>query len=294
LYLIYFVKTKGGVLFSPTAIRNNFNPLFIANNAAGGFYSILFSLLFAFYTNNKKKQYVFFMLCCILFLWGTASRGSMLGVICGFGCYVLYKKGRSKLIYLMIGAIIIIQAIIIYNTYPYYKTYLLNNMKNQLTIDFSIESTKEANVYLRAVEMWPRAVFVFANSPIFGSGFGAVNDKPFDFSGISGFISIHNHGNKIFDSSHAHHSFLHILAEEGIVGLSLFLLFWINLYKYIISKKRHYSNIIRVFLIIAFFNLTFMSFTEHRITTPSNALPFILILVLALIYDNSQTKHISK
>jgi O-antigen ligase len=166
--------------------------------------------------------------------------------------------------------------------------------RGRLKDDFSIENTKEANIFIRAYEIWPRAMFVFLNSPIFGTGFGSVNDKPFKFSTYKGFISFNNSDNKIFNDSHAHHSFLHILAEEGIIGLSLFLLFWIGLFKHIVSRKRKFPDTVRVFLIIAFFNLTIMSFTEHRITTPSNVLPFVLILVLALMYDNSQnrkTKH---
>jgi O-antigen ligase len=157
--------------------------------------------------------------------------------------------------------------------------------------DFNIIGTKENNIYLRALENWPRCLYAFLHAPVFGAGFGSVNDIPIKFEDKFSSINFNNNSTKIFNNRHGHHSYLHILAEEGIVGLSLFLLFWINLFKYIVSEKRKFPHFIYVFLILSFFNLTIMSFTEHRITTPSNAFPFILILVLALMYDRSYKIH---
>jgi hypothetical protein len=117
LYIGYFVTSKGGVLFAPASggnASNIFNPLFIANNAAGGFYSILFSVALSFYLNKKKKIYLVFMVFSILFLWGTVSRGSMLGLFCGSFCYYLYIKRKMRYLYIIIGTIILTQTIIIY------------------------------------------------------------------------------------------------------------------------------------------------------------------------------------
>jgi O-antigen ligase len=279
------------VLFSPTTdghSNNIFNPLFKANNAGGGFYSILFSLALAFYLVTKRKVYILVGICFLLFLWGTASRGSMMGAIAGILCYFLYQNGRKQIIYLMFGAVILTQTLILYHTYSYYAEYALHDSVPQLNNDFEMESGKEKNVYIRAYSCWPRALYLFFKSPLWGTGFGSFND---DSAIISTgdipekFVNIT--GDKVFNSAHAHHSFLHFLAEEGVMGLGIFLLFWRHLFTYIVSKQRKYSESIRIFLIMAFFNLTFMSFTEHRITTPSNAFPFVLPLVLALMYDNA-------
>jgi O-antigen ligase len=225
-----------------------------------------------------------------LFLCSTASRGSILGIIAGIISYFFYVKRKTFYIYLSVIIVILVQSIILYYTYPYYRDNLqINTDINLLKKDFDITSTKQNNIYLRAYENWPRCLFAFTHSPILGAGFGSVNDIPFHFDKHS--VNPFNNGDKIFNNIHGHHSYLHILAEEGVIGLTLFLLFWLNLFKYITSPKRMFPNFVRIFLIISFFNLVFMSFTEHRITTPSNVFPFVLILVLALMYDNSQNRN---
>jgi O-antigen ligase len=217
----------------------------------------------------------------------------MLGAIAGLLGYFFYIKGKKIWIYSMIGVTIITQVVIVYHTYPHYVRYILHNSSYHLGDDFELEGGKEANIYIRAYKCWPRAVYLFSQSPITGTGFGSFNDDPAKVSRAKtsstkgGFTD--DRKDVLFDSSHAHHSYLHILAEEGIIGLLLFLLFWSHLFRYITSKYRRFSETVRTFLIIAFFNLSFMSFTEHRITTPSNAFPFILILVLAMMYDRAQS-----
>jgi O-antigen ligase len=284
-YVIFFIKTKGGVLFNPSAQGNTFKIIFESSNAGGGFYSIIFPLALSFFLKERKKIYIMLGLLILMFLWGTSSRGSILGLILGCLFFYLYKNGRIIYIKLIFIIIIITQCIIISYTYPYYLNYLKNSNRSITIKDYyEAEGTKENNIYLRAYENWPRAVYLFLKSPLFGTGFGSVNDKPFNLEGINGVMLINNSKNKTFDSSHAHNSYLHFLAENGIVGFTLFLLFWIHLFKYIINLKKYIPKTIYTFLIINFFNLTIMSFTEHRITTPSNVLPFVLILVLSLMY----------
>jgi O-antigen ligase len=291
IYLYLFAITNGDILFSLRVgggAGTIFNPLFRANNAGGGFYSILFSLSLALYLSTKKRIFFFTGIFFLLFLWGTASRGSLLGAIVGIVCCFLYIKGWRYLLYMIFGVVIFTQMIILYHSYPYYVEYASRDTLPQLKNDFGIETNKSQNVYIRACYYWPRALFLFSESPFLGTGFGSFNDDPVKIAltkNTRGFIN--ETKDKRLDDSHAHHSFLHFLAEEGIVGLSIFLLFWIHLFRYIVSKQRKYSESVRIFLIMAFFNLTFMSFTEHRLTTPSNAFPFILPLVLALMYDNA-------
>jgi O-antigen ligase len=296
LYIYQFINTRGGVLLSPTEggnAANIFNPLFHANNAGGGFYSMLFSLSFAYYLSSKRFLYIVIGIFFILFLWGTASRGSILGMIGGILGYFFYVKRKRILIYWMLGITIVTQVIIIGKTYPHYERNILNNTTYHVRNDFELEGTKEANVYIRAYQCWPRAVFLFTRSPIVGTGFGSFNDDPGKIASIKtskGFVDYE--GNKLYDSSHAHHSFLHILAEEGIIGLLFFLLFWVHLFRYITSRRRRFPEVVRIFLITAYFNLTFMSFTEHRIVSPSNVFPFMLILVLAIMYDRTESRTI--
>ncbi len=94
------------------------------------------------------------------------------------------------------------------------------------------DGTKESNVMIRAYENWPRGLFAFLRSPIFGIGVGALNDFPLVLKEDS-LLQLNAGGNIIYDSSHAHHTYLHILGEQGIVGLFLFLMMWVHFYRFI-------------------------------------------------------------
>jgi O-antigen ligase len=300
-YLVYFIKSGGGVLIRPTEEGNVFNPFFKATNASGGFYSILASLVLTFYLESKKKVYLLLLFFVLLFLWGSTSRGSVLGLVLGISFYYLYKKGKKWLIVSGILLIIAVQAIIVYNTYPYYEAYLLDSADIGedtgafLSNTYGGQDTKEANVYIRAFDTWPRGTALFLNSPLIGSGFGSVNDLPIKLnSGLPSLLSFNGSKNHLYNDSHAHHSFLHFLAEVGIIGLIVFLTFWNKLFSFIKSNSTRIPSSVKSFLMIAMFNLVIMSFTEHRITTPSNVLPFVIILCIAVINHNYETAQSRK
>ncbi len=205
------------------------------------------------------------------------------------------------MIYFIITLIVLIQSIIIYNTYPIYKKYLFSSdnisVDTRALIDnrYDDPDTKQANIYIRAFDTWPRATALFLNSPIFGSGFGSVNDLPLTFDRwIPHFISFNDSKKKYFNDSHAHNSYLHFLAEMGIVGLGFFLLFWFNLFKFISSDKFKTDIVVKDFLHFSMFNLSIMSFTEHRITTPSNVLPFMIFFSIAIMSSNYKNYILSR
>jgi O-antigen ligase len=117
---------------------------------------------------------------------------------------------------------------------------------------------------------------MFAFSPFIGTGFGSFDDIPFKGAEIAPLMGFNAQAGKVFSDAHAHNSYLHLLAEQGLVGLGLFVAFWISLFRYLRLPSSY--PITQRFLLIAFFVLTFASFTEHRIATPSNVLPFSLML----------------
>lgn len=302
-YFPFLFLTGGGALFHPAELGNTFSPFFKATNASGGFYSIIATIFVVFYYNEKKIIYLVCLFTVLIFLWSTTSRGSILGVIVGFIFFYEYKRGKRFTIYLIISLIVVTQIIIIYNTYPIYKKFLFQSENIAEDTRYFIENrydnpdTKQANIYIRAFDTWPRATALFLNSPIIGSGFGSVNDLPLTFNrGIPHLFSFNDSKKKYFNDSHAHHSYLHFLAEMGILGLGLFLLFWFNLFKFINSNRFNVDVIVKDYLLFSMFNLSIMSFTEHRITTPSNVLPFIIFYSIALMssnYQNLKSKQIN-
>jgi len=272
-----------------------FTGLFIATNAAGGFYSIVTSLAIIYFLEKKTYNNLYLVLFNAFFLYSSTSRGSILGLLLGLLC--LYFVKRNKTYYITFSLIVLsaIQIYILIGSFPEYKKYIMNspnadmfyNLDMYVVKKYGYVSTKFKNVLIRMYETWPRAIDCFFKSPIFGTGFGSINDVPFKFKQVLPIVlTTNSQENKLFSDSHAHHSFLHFLGELGVLGLTIFLLFWRSVYKFLLNNN--YNNKVQSFLLVSFFNLTIMSFTEHRITTPSNALPFVIALSLYYVFVNYQ------
>ena len=287
LVFIYYTRHTNISISSDPSI---YTSLFKASNAAGGFFSIVSGIAFIFFINKKTFMRLTWFLLNIGFLVITNSRGSILGILFGIICYYLVINHKQNWIITIFLFIISAQVYILYQTYPVYDKYIRSSPNVEDALYTYIYNNhgevgrKYGNTLIRAYENWPRGLDCFLNSPIVGTGFGSVNDLPLTYKEIIPLISVNNQTNKSFNSAHAHHSFLHILGEQGILGLIVLLLFWVNIYYFL--KKNNQIPIIRNVLILTYFNLTFMSFTEHRLTTPSNALPFILMLSLYFVQVN--------
>jgi len=297
-FFLNITTTVSSVVFVADGLKfGGFNGLFVANNAAGGFYSIVTSLAFIYFLERKTPLNLLHLILNVLFLYATYSRGSILGLALGGLFYYFFHIRKRYLIYLIIAGVCLVQVYILFQTYPDYVKYVrggpkvdyYTNYTRFILNSYGIVSVKFNNVLIRIYNTWPRAVDCFFHSPFFGTGFGSIDDVPFKFeSKIPLILSTNIQNNKVFTDSHAHHSFLHFLGELGLFGLFIFLKFWKTIYKFL--TKNNQDPRIRGFLLVSFYNLTIMSFTEHRITTPSNALPFVLALSLYYVYVNHQKK----
>lgn len=274
-----------------------FNGFFVANNAAGGFYSIVTSLAFIYFFDRKTYLNLTVLTLNIFFLYTTYSRGSVLGLVLGAMLFYFFHIRKKYLIFFVFALLGLTQVIILIQTYPVYLSEIkagpypdyYQNYFYFVAQQYGIVSVKFNNILIRMYQTWPRALDCFFHSPLFGTGFGSVDDVPFKFKAVLPFLwSYNGQEAKTFSDSHAHHSFLHFLGELGLIGLFIFLKFWNTVYDFL--KRNNYNPRIRTFLLISFYNLTIMSFTEHRITTPSNALPFVLALALYYVYVNHQKK----
>jgi len=242
---------------------------FITHNAAGGFISILLALCIGQYLEKRDK--IFFMLGILDFflLWETGSRGSLLAIIIAIIQILILKGHFTKL--LLLGATIIM-VIILFYAYPIWvesgKHYGIPSIG-------TIDEIREDNINNRIFYLWPRALDNFWKSPIVGQGFGSYNDTPYHFEDFG--IAVLN-TSKIYINSdaHAHNSYLNILSETGLVGISLVIMFLVSLYRFI--KRSGLSKGIDLGLRIAFWVVIWSSFTEHRLTAPAQMLPFTILV----------------
>ena len=275
-----------------------FHPLFHSTNAAGGFFALLLSLLIPFISNQwyqkeKKKSFYSLLLLSVLlyiYLFYTSSRGSMLGLMAGLLSWLAIKKQKTIIIKMMFIIIVMIQAFLIVKFYPLYQqkiSYIsYQNIRHQ-----HYENKKEENIYHRLLNDWPRAIDAFFRSPVVGYGFGSINDLPYENGNTSCYLFCFNSNKHItYSDAHAHHSYLHVLGEQGIIGLFFLILFWYHLYDYL--SKQNKLPLLKDGLMLMYWTIIFSSFTEHRITTPSMLIPFSIVFWLYYGYPEKNNINI--
>jgi len=254
--------------------------LFKAHNAAGGYYMIL-SLISFFYWKYYKKNKLFLIFFIINFvaLIMTYSRGSMIGFFLALIYYFLEVNNKNKLKHLLNITIAMTLGLI------YYIGYSLS------INDIDISFYKSGTIMDRVFNLWPRAIQDFFYSPLFGIGYTRYDDLPYNFYGIKYVYYINISEYIKHTDAHAHNSFLHILAETGIIGLVLWILLFRSIFKYtkkifVESKYNYY------FIKYGLIAIIFSGFTEHRWTTPAEVLPYTIYLSLFIILRKSNEKNI--
>ncbi|WP_144107645.1 O-antigen ligase family protein [Paraburkholderia sp. BCC1886] len=275
----YYVLTSG-LLQIFTHPTDTFGSYFIARNAAGGFFAMLFCLGIACYLQKRSRLVLALIAINLMMLFSTYSRGSLLGAMATLP-YLYFGRKRWMLGTLLAGLIVASFAVAIHHTDP-------NVDYMGFTFNIHNQDAKVANLNIRYEWLWPRALRYFEQSPIVGMGFGSFDDhigrvvSYFHVLGVPTDITVEH------SDSHAHNSYLNFLAELGVVGLGLMLTFF---WKMIDWSRRgaamgalagHGWNFAPFrFVEISSVCLLVMAATEHRLVSPSNVL--ILSLVVSLL-----------
>ena len=247
-----------------------FTALNFAHNATGSVYAVVSLFALVFFLNEPKKKlkfiYLFVLIICLAGLFLTKSRGSYIGFAIAL-IFVLWINYRSLKKFLISVSIFVIASIPIIFTTGAYKRILQ-------IFKFSKDINTAYTTVVR-LELWKKAWYLFLKSPIFGIGFGRFNDiEPSNYyrlKGFNGILSIYNDSNYIFSASTAHNSYLQFLAETGIVGLGLLILFWILCYRIIYRAYNSSNNIYnkRIYLsaLAGIITLSILSFTENYMSS---------------------------
>ncbi|CAB3808620.1 O-antigen ligase family protein [Paraburkholderia fynbosensis] len=281
----YYILENGllSIFIHPDA---SFGSYFIARNAAGGFFAMLFCLGAACYLQRRSRLILALLAANALMLFSTYSRGSLLGVLAALP-YVYFGRKRWMLASLIAGLLVASIAMALYNTDP-----TVNYMGYSFTIQN--QDAKVANLSIRYEWLWPRALMYFEHSPIIGLGFGSFDDhigsvvSYFHVVGIPSDVSIEH------SDSHAHNSYLNFLAELGVVGLALLLSFFWKLIEWsqhgaaaaaLTGRGQNFAAF--RFVEISSVCLLVMAATEHRLVSPSNVLILSLVISLLLAWRPS-------
>ncbi len=232
LGLVEMVTGFPGVLSSWYMGDFYFTALNKAHNATGSAYAAaslvaLCGWLFGADSPTRRRLYLFFLVCCLLGLLMTRSRGALLGfsVAAAFLYYERYGSwfvaSRRFLVLVVILALIV----------------AVTGAQHRWVTSISYE--QDYNITTR-LALWVKAWHLFKLSPVIGIGFGRFNDLDLAAAsgghrlfGYPGIAALHTTGMPVYNDAHAHNSYLQFLAETGVFGLGLLLLFWLSLLSYL-------------------------------------------------------------
>lgn len=275
--------------------------LFTAHNAAGGFLAMLSIVNFFVAIRHKDGlTSLFFLFCFAINVFGlylTNSRGSLLPLIIAvlvYACMRFNDKIDIWVISLIFIAILIFVGLIVYvrgahvivelEGFKVPKEYYSNGFYRFI---FSILN-RSWTMISRLFYLWPRAFYLFLQSPILGIGFGGYNDTDYNLVGIKGVWTINFSPEMINSDAHAHNTYFHLLAETGIIGFILFVFLVIAMRNKIFKEKdKGLKWMLFIMLVFALGS----SFFEHRFYTPSQMIPFILILGMVISNQNYQKRY---
>ena len=253
-----------------------FSGLFPTKNSAGNF--IGFIIISFFFTRSLKnnKDLLILILMITVFLLAN-SRQAIFGIFLTSFFY-MFKYSRFNFRLMSLKKIIPFLSIPV--------LVMLSN-SNVITRIFSIDFST-INIFYR-INSWLDAINLFAKSPILGIGFNRFGDFNKEFIGLEGFFYFARDGlfEWLIHYNHPHNQSRLILAETGLIGITLYLLIFYYLFKTfnksLFYKDSQWANLILVYSLS-------LGIFGNGIEAPSVGLPFGLII--GSIYYNN-TKQIS-
>jgi O-antigen ligase len=249
--------------------------LFVAHNAAGGYLATAAALCTGFWLATRDRWLLVALLSHLAGLLATNSRGSELGLLCAL---ILHLICRERRIWWRIATAIavLLCAGLIYWGMPVYQA--SGGCERRAAVSTDLEMERGHTVLIRLCYLWPKAADLWLASPLLGTGFGSYNDDPIELQGTPHLLSWNGGPTRIYSDGHAHNTYLHLLAETGLVGLCL--LVWL-----ILEMRRACWQLpsapLRRALLLALATAIWSSWTEHRFFTPSQMLPLTIVLGLA-------------
>lgn len=253
-----------------------------SHNAAGGFFMVLLAYIVGrALVDGLSGRWIAIGVGALALLL-TDSRGSIVAILAA----VTYDWGSRRWPRLARCLLLAFAAILIAGLAAAY--YVWQQMGAPVVYDYSefftVSDQLPANIMSlgerpgtilhRVFLLYPMALDMFLQSPLVGVGFTRFDDFPAQISGMPGIVAMNVVMPAIHSNLHAHNSFLHIAAENGLVGLAILYLFIRSIHRTFSSRDLHSP----VAMVIG--SLLFASLTEHRLTTPSQAAPAFIIVGL--------------
>lgn len=278
---------------------NNFFGLLTSHTGAGTFFATLALFLGIQGMRLRRRGLLLLAFMALIATFGSASRQSIAGIV----AVVLWYFARDhRLRTLFRGALIatgmaIVMARIAPHTYERTVRVLRPaTLKAVVTTARSAEwesgqpmevDSEQFNILSRVL-FWNYAVRLFTESPWIGVGFERYDDRNIHLVEMAGGVAqLALDGERVFSDKSAHNSYLHILAESGIVGLALLMGIWLI----VILRLRETTRFARghrefnAYLTACEGLVVFVAvgaFFDHALASPSVGIPILTLIGVVL------------
>ncbi len=201
-----FRNFSGGSSFHwDKRVGGPFEAMGLGANHFGAFIAAYASMLFGMFFNDNNKYRKILYLSAFLFslhpLFFSYSRGAYLAVSMVLLFISLVKKRTLFVVLICVGI--------------FWKTLLPESVVDRITMTQTEEGTLE-NSSAGRLELWNRALFLFKQNPVIGSGYNSFT------------ISMASSHNKIISANieltDSHNFYVKILCEQGIIGFGILLM----------------------------------------------------------------------
>ena len=222
--------------------------------------SIVFKLIFLIYLIHNSELFstkLFLKILEVIALFSIILLQSRLGLISVLTIYLLYfilMKPLRKNIYisLLISSLFFL----------YFNS---NNFQNKIEKTYSFQNLGDDDSTIQRLSFYQTSISLFKLNPLFGNGLGSWKYKSLQ--------NDNTENEKILVPYYTHNDFLQTLMETGLMGLLIYLIFFLLLIRNILSFRNHkaFAPMIIVFVIVIYNSL--INFPIHR---TQEYIPFII------------------
>ena len=222
--------------------------------------SIVFKLIFLIYLIHNSKLFstkLVLKILEVLALFSIILLQSRLGLISVLTIYLLYfilMKPLRKNIYvsLLISSLFFL----------YFNS---NDFQNKIEKTYSFQNLGDDDSTIQRLSFYQTSISLFNENPFFGNGLGSWKYKSLQDDNTD--------NKKILVPYYTHNDFLQTLMETGLIGLLIYLIFFLLLIRNIISYRDHKALAPMIIVIVIVVYNSLINFPIHR---TQEYIPFII------------------
>jgi O-antigen ligase len=274
-----------------------------SHTGAGTYFAMISSFLILYGYETHKKPFLLLGLMVFLPIFGSASREGLIASFTVFLWYVLKYFKLKRFIYFVMVLFMLGATLMLTSQHAYEKTRRMFSWDLMVRMQRAFENShwqpedrsdrefegSEWNILSRML-FWSYAIKRFKESPVIGVGFGRHNDHYLKLYGSPGLVYLALEGKKRLTVGSAHNSYLHILEESGVVGLTLLIWLWVPIYIRLTKAEKLFRVFpeIRAYYIasqgLVIFTLVAACF-GHALAAPSITAPVLTVVSMGIAHQ---------